>query len=156
MYGQLERLAIAHSSNGFRVLCFPCNQFLGQEPWSEPEIKAFVTEKFPKLNAVLFSKVDINGDDTHPVYQFLKGALPGDITWNFGSKFLIGRDGIPAQRFDAKQSWDEIEEGIKLELEKEVSSHNEVDQDVVTPLSEQKSNDSAPDMSPAPDGNHEE
>jgi len=92
---------------------------MGQEPWPEPEIKQFVTESWPQLNAVLFSKINVNGKETHPVYTFLKKALPGDINWNFASKFIIGRDGIPVQRFDSKQSWDDIEQCIKSELDKE-------------------------------------
>ena len=100
---------------------------MGQEPWPEPEIKEFVTTKWPNLNAELFSKIEVNGKDTHPVYQFLKGALPGDISWNFASKFVIGRDGIPVQRFDSSQSWQDIEQCIKRELDKEyeVGAQNE-------------------------------
>lgn len=96
---------------------FPCNQFGGQEPKDEPAIKQFVTSKF-NVQFPMFSKIDVNGDNTHPVYQFLKGeqgAFPGDITWNFASKFLVDRNGIPVKRYE-RQDWSEIEEDIESYL----------------------------------------
>lgn len=117
-YDQMRDFSVRYSPKGFRVLCFPCNEFMGQEPWKEAEIKRWVTSKWPKLNPVLFSKVNVNGDAQHEVFTFLKKCFPGDINWNFASKFVIGRDGIPAQRFDKKQSWQEIEKCIVAELAK--------------------------------------
>ena len=125
----MEQLSITYSPRGFRVLCFPCNQFMDQEPWPEPQIKEFITENWPNLNAAMFSKIEVNGKDTHPVYNFLKEALPGDITWNFASKFVIGRDGIPVQRFDSAQRWKEIEECIKMELDKEYQVDEDQDEE---------------------------
>jgi len=85
------------------VLAFPCNQFGAQEPLSESEIKKFALSKgatFP-----LFSKVDVNGPNTHPVYKYLKGSYAEkhakpmeDITWNF-AKFLISRDGYVVDKY---------------------------------------------------------
>jgi len=92
------------------VLAFPCNQFGGQEPWPEAEIKKFV-EQF-KVEFPMFSKADVNGDNTSNVYKFLKGVFPGDITWNFASKFLVNHAGIPIRRFDKSDSTEMIEEAL--------------------------------------------
>jgi len=92
------------------VLGFPCNQFMGQDPKTDQEIKAFVADlgvTFP-----MFSKIEVNGPKTHAVYTFLKKCYPGDITWNFASKFLVSRAGIPVQRFE-KESWEEVEDMIQ-------------------------------------------
>eukprot|EP01083_Nonionella_stella_P087300 242798_1 len=109
----MQNLAVKYGDKGYQTFCFPSNQFGGQEPWDHPHIKEFITSNWPHLNAVLFQKIDVNGDNTDPVYVFLKNAFPGDISWNFASKFLIGRDGVPKARFDSSQSWDEIEKEIQ-------------------------------------------
>ena len=77
-----------------------------------------MTSNWPNLDVELFEKIDVNGDNTHPVYLYLKQVFPGDIQWNFASKFVIGRDGIPSERFDSSQSWKDIEQKIKEELDK--------------------------------------
>lgn len=112
----MQELAVQYESKGLQILCFPCNQFLSQEPWKEPEIKKWVDEKWPKLNPVLFTKIDVNGDNTHKVYKFLKSCFPGDINWNFATKFVIGADGIPVQRYDKNQKWEDIEKCIQQQL----------------------------------------
>jgi len=107
-----ERL---HES-GLEILAFPCNQFGGQEPWAEPKIKEFVSQypvKFP-----MFSKIDVNGENTHPVYEFLKKCLPGDITWNFESKFIVDRNGVAIKRF-SKDDFKTIEAFIGNTLKQE-------------------------------------
>lgn len=109
----MQRLFAKYGEQGFMVQAFPCNQFGGQEPKSEPEIKAFAQGKFG-AEFWMSSKLDVNGDDTHPVYEFLKGpegCFPGDITWNFASKFLIDHRGVPMYRFE-KESWEDIEAAI--------------------------------------------
>jgi len=86
---------------------------MNQDPKSNKEIKEFVGKMgvtFP-----MFSKIDVNGSNEHPVYTFLKKCFPGDITWNFSSKFLISRDGIPFRRFE-KESTKETEEFIAQTL----------------------------------------
>jgi len=93
------------------VLAFPCNQFGGQEPWPEAEIKKFV-EQF-KVEFPMFSKSDVNGANTSAVYKLLKGAFPGDITWNFASKFIVNHQGIPIRRFDKSDSNEMVEEAIQ-------------------------------------------
>jgi len=89
-----------YRSKGFEVLAFPCNQFGGQEPGSNSEVKAFASKygaKFP-----LFAKIDVNGGGTHPFYKYLKdtkGSFPSsDIKWNFG-KFLVDKDGNCVKRY---------------------------------------------------------
>jgi len=115
----MEQLAVKYADRGFQILCFPSNQFGGQEPWDHPKIQRFVDDGWPNLNAQLFEKIDVNGEGTHPVYAYLKGVYPGDIGWNFASKFVIARDGVPCARFDSSQSWEDIEARIVQELEKE-------------------------------------
>jgi len=116
-YTKLEQLSQKYSDKGLRILCFPSNQFLSQEPWTEAEIKEWVMGKWPNLKVNMFSKIDVNGESTHPVYVWLKKALPGDIIWNFSSKFLIGANGTPIARFEKNQPWSEIEVRIKEALE---------------------------------------
>jgi len=83
------------------VLGFPCDQFGNQEPGSEDEIGAFCEKNFG-VTFPLFSKVDVNGDDAHPVFQWLRaqkgGLLGSKIKWNF-TKFLVGKDGQVIDRF---------------------------------------------------------
>jgi len=86
---------------GFRVLAFPCNQFGGQEPWSNAEIKQYVKENFG-TTFDLFSKIEVNGENAHPLFKYLKhkkGGLFGSfIKWNF-AKFLIDRNGQVVKRY---------------------------------------------------------
>jgi glutathione peroxidase len=101
-YTALEELYRGMKDRGFAVLGFPCNQFAGQEPGTEAEIKDFCSTKFD-VSFPLFSKLDVNGKARHPLYAWLteqatKPDGPGDIKWNFG-KFLVGRDGEVIARF---------------------------------------------------------
>jgi glutathione peroxidase len=96
---------------GFEVLGFPCNQFGAQEPGTEDEIGAFC-EKNYGVSFPMFAKVDVNGDDAHPLWKHLKGEAPGvlgteGIKWNF-TKFLIGRDGKVAHRYAPTTKPEEI------------------------------------------------
>ncbi len=59
---------------------------MNQEPWEESEIEAWVKGKWPKLNANLFMKSDVNGKNTNPIYTWLKTCFPGDVSWNFATK----------------------------------------------------------------------
>lgn len=85
---------------GLRILAFPCNQFGGQEPGTNAEIKQFAVGRGAKYD--LFAKVDVNGDDAHPLWQYLKqrqgGTLVDAIKWNF-TKFLVDRNGQPVGRY---------------------------------------------------------
>ena len=101
-YDGLESLWREYGSRGFEVLAFPCNQFGGQEPGSADEIESFCKVNFG-LSFPLFAKIDVNGDDATPLYQWLKSEAPGvvgtkAIKWNF-TKFLIGRDSKVVRRY---------------------------------------------------------
>ena len=100
-YEGLERLQETYGTRGFTVLGFPCNQFLGQEPGTAEEIAEFCSVTYG-VSFPLFEKIEVNGDDRHPLYAELtevadaEGAA-GDIQWNF-EKFLVSPDGT-IQRF---------------------------------------------------------
>jgi len=102
-YTGLQALAEKYKDKGVVVLGFPCNQFNGQEPGTNEEIKAFCSSKF-NVTFPLFDKIEVNGEKRHPLYVKLAGKdspFPGDIKWNF-NKFLIGKDGKILNRFDSK------------------------------------------------------
>ena len=104
-YAGLETIFEKYRAQGFAVLGFPCNQFGGQESGSNETIKTFCSTKF-HVQFPLFDKIEVNGDNRHPLYTFLAGPnslFPGKISWNF-NKFLIGRDGKIIMRFDSKVS----------------------------------------------------
>jgi glutathione peroxidase len=101
-YEALQTLYAKHGAQGFSVLAFPCNQFGAQEPEGEAGIGEFCATVFG-ATFPLFAKIDVNGADAHPLYNYLKQQRPGllgtqRIKWNF-TKFLIGRDGKVAARY---------------------------------------------------------
>ena len=100
-YQGLQKLQDQYADRGFAVLGFPCDQFGGQEPGEDAEIAGFCERNFG-VTFPLFSKVDVNGDQAHPVFRWLrsqKGGLLGNkIKWNF-TKFLVGRDGTVIERY---------------------------------------------------------
>lgn len=109
-YAGLEALHEKYKDKGFAVLGFPCNQFGGQEPGTDEEIKQFCSSKY-QVTFPLFDKIEVNGPNRHPLYVALAGGgspFPGDIKWNF-NKFLIGRDGKILKRFDSKVKPDSAE-----------------------------------------------
>ncbi|KAI5556123.1 hypothetical protein POPTR_018G017500v4 [Populus trichocarpa] len=93
-YSELTHLYEKYKTEGFEILAFPCNQFGGQEPGSNPEIKQFACARY-KAEFPIFDKVGVNGPSTAPVYQFLKssagGFLGGLIKWNL-EKFLVDKN----------------------------------------------------------------
>lgn len=105
-YTWLSAVYKKYKDQGLEVIAFPCNQFGGQEPWDEPKIKEFVQRFDVKFR--MFSKIDVKGPNAHPVYQFLTSCYPGEITWNFASKFVVDHHGIPSRRFE-KEKTDEME-----------------------------------------------
>ncbi len=118
-YKGLEKLYEKYRDQGFEILGFPCNQFGSQEPGNETEIKTFCATNYG-VKFSLFSKIEVNGGKTHPLYQFLKKALPGegansDIGWNF-AKFLIDKNGHPLRRFDSGIEPEGVEEDVKNAL----------------------------------------
>lgn len=114
-YTELSHLYEKYKTQGFEILAFPCNQFGGQEPGSNTEIKNFACTRF-KAEYPIFDKVDVNGPNTAPVYQFLKssaGGLFGDLVkWNF-EKFLVDKNGKVAERYPPTTSPLQIEKDIK-------------------------------------------
>jgi glutathione peroxidase len=107
-YAQLESLYQAHKGAGLVVLGFPCNQFGGQEPGSNEEIKAFCSREY-HVTFPMFDKLDVNGEHRHPLYAALVGEgapFPGNIEWNF-AKILVGRDGKILARFPARMKPDD-------------------------------------------------
>ncbi len=101
-YEGLERLQETYGDRGFTVLGFPCNQFAGQEPGSSEEIASFCSTTYG-VTFPMFEKVEVNGDNRHPIYDQLT-AVPdaegeaGDIQWNF-EKFLVSPTGEVVNRF---------------------------------------------------------
>jgi len=97
----LESLYEKYVDEGLVVLGFPCNQFAGQEPGTAEEIGAFCQKNYG-VSFPMFDKIEVNGDNTHPLYRWLrteKGGMLGDaIKWNF-TKFLVGRDGQVVKRY---------------------------------------------------------
>lgn len=118
-YKALEATYQKYQGKGLVILGFPCNQFGGQEPGSNVEIKTFCSSKY-SVTFPLFDKLDVNGAGRHPLYTLLAGKespFPGDIKWNFG-KFLIGRDGKILKRFEPRTAPDakEVVEAIEAAL----------------------------------------
>ena len=141
-YEQLENLQKTWHQQGFSVLGFPCNQFLGQEPGENEEIKEFCTANYG-VSFQMFEKIEVNGEEAAPLYQYLKKAAPfkgfdndktgqrlaeilkknspefleGDeIKWNF-TKFLISRDGKKIVRFESSVDPKSMENDIRAFLE---------------------------------------
>jgi len=101
-YKGLEALYQKLHGKGLEILGFPCNQFGAQEPGSAEEIESFCEVNYG-VTFPLFAKIDVNGDDAAPLYQFLKKAKPGllgseAIKWNF-TKFLVDRSGNVVERY---------------------------------------------------------
>ncbi|MCO5558954.1 hypothetical protein L7F22_012545 [Adiantum nelumboides] len=119
-YNGLAELYSKLKDQGFEILAFPCNQFGGQEPGTNQEIKEFACSRF-KAEYPIFDKVDVNGEKTAPLYKFLKsskstgllGSLLGDnIKWNF-EKFLVDKRGHIVQRYEPITSPSKIEKDIE-------------------------------------------
>ncbi|MCX7166303.1 MAG: glutathione peroxidase [Rhodocyclales bacterium] len=101
-YAGLEALWQKYGERGLTVLGFPCNQFGAQEPGDEAAIGEFCSLTYD-VSFPMFAKVDVNGDDTHPIFAFLKAGAPGvlgteGIKWNF-TKFLVDREGKVVGRY---------------------------------------------------------
>ena len=101
-YKGLEALWRQYKDQGLVILGFPCDQFGHQEPGDENEIKNFCSLTY-EVSFPMFAKIEVNGANAHPLYQYLKSAAPGllgseGIKWNF-TKFLIGKDGQVIERY---------------------------------------------------------
>ena len=114
-YTGLEALQRDYADRGLQVLGFPCNQFGGQEPGTADEIAEFCSVNYD-VTFPLFSKIDVNGPDADPLYEYLRAETGGaDIAWNFG-KFLIGRDGSVVKRFEPQTTPEEIRADVEAAL----------------------------------------
>jgi len=101
-YAALEALYRKHKAAGLVVVGFPCNDFGGQEPGTEPQIRKFCSDRF-QVTFPLAAKVSIKGKAPHPLFAALTGkaaGLPGAVSWNF-NKFLVDKDGKLLARFDS-------------------------------------------------------
>ncbi|MFA7082516.1 MAG: glutathione peroxidase [Bacteroidales bacterium] len=137
-YEGLEELNKKYADKGLVILGFPCNQFLGQEPGKDQEIKEFCTKNYG-VDFQMFSKIDVNGDKAAPLYNYLKAKAPfegfknedvgnqlmgllkkyqpayaegNEIKWNF-TKFLVSKDGSKIIRYESPTEPQEMEEQIQ-------------------------------------------
>jgi glutathione peroxidase len=111
-YAGLEALYRRYRHRGLAVLGFPCNQFGHQEPGTEQDIQEFCSRAYD-VTFPMFSKIDVNGPNEHPLYALLKHAAPGllgttSVKWNF-TKFLVGRDGAVLTRYAPRDTPEAIE-----------------------------------------------
>lgn len=114
-YEGLQKLYSKYAQDGLEILGFPCNQFKGQESGTNEEIQFFCTEKYD-VSFNVFNKIDVNGQDADPFYEFLKNERPGimgtkNIKWNF-SKFLVNKDGEVVKRYGPTTKPEAIEADI--------------------------------------------
>ncbi len=129
-YAGLEKLHRDYAARGLQVLGFPCNQFGDQEPGTDEEIQQFCSVNYD-VTFPVFAKIDVNGPDAAPLYQYLRAAAPGDfgpangrlyeilkerrpealdsdeVKWNF-TKFLVGRDGAVLRRYESRDTPENI------------------------------------------------
>jgi len=119
-YKGLQDLYAKYREHGFEVLGFPCDQFGHQEPGDNAEIKSFCEMNYG-VEFPLFSKIEVNGANTHPVFEYLrskKGGLLGDtIKWNF-TKFLVAKNGQVVDRYAPTTPPERIAADIERELGK--------------------------------------
>jgi glutathione peroxidase len=115
----LEKLYGKYKDQGLVILGFPCNQFGQQDPGSNDEIQEFCQINYG-VSFPMHAKIDVNGDNTHPLFQHLKSEAPGvlgsqKIKWNF-TKFLVGKDGEVLERFAPATKPEKLEEAIEKAL----------------------------------------
>ena len=115
-YAGLEALYRRYRDRGFEVLGFPCNQFGRQEPGTELEIGTFCERNYG-VSFPMFAKIEVNGPEAHPLYQFLKKQRRGllgteRIKWNF-TKFLVDRQGRVVRRYGSSTKPEEIAQEIE-------------------------------------------
>lgn len=121
-YESLQKLYEQYNTQGLVIIGFPCNQFGKQEPENEDKIQEFCQLNYG-VSFPMMQKIDVNGENTHPVYQFLKtqkngkGILTNDIKWNF-TKFLINKNGEVVERFAPTTKPEEITQHIETLLQK--------------------------------------
>jgi glutathione peroxidase len=115
-YQGLQALYDKYASQGLEILGFPCNQFGQQEPGSASEIQSFCETRFG-VKFPLFEKVDVNGNNAHPLFQYLTKAAPGlfgteTVKWNF-TKFLVDRNGKVVERYASMAKPEDLDKAIQ-------------------------------------------
>ena len=115
-YAGLEALWQKYRDRGLVVLGFPCNQFGGQEPGDEAAIGEFCSLTY-EVDFPMFAKINVNGDDTHPIFAFLKAGARGilgteSIKWNF-TKFLVDREGKVVARYASAHKPEDMADDIE-------------------------------------------
>lgn len=119
-YKGLHDLYAKYKKQGFEVLGFPCDQFGHQEPGDDAEIKSFCETNYG-VEFPMFAKIEVNGANTHPVFEYLKskkgGLFGGTIKWNF-TKFLVAKDGKVVDRYAPATTPERIAADIERELGK--------------------------------------
>jgi glutathione peroxidase len=117
-YEGLQKLYEKYQDKGLAILGFPCNQFANQEPGDNKSIAEGCLVNYG-VTFPMFSKVDVNGKNAHPIFKYLKDQLPGtigkSIKWNF-TKFLIDKDGNPVKRFAPTTKPEDMEDFIEKML----------------------------------------
>jgi glutathione peroxidase len=131
-YEGLQAIYDKYKDRGFVILGFPANNFNGQEPGTNEEIKEFCTLKY-KVTFPMFAKISVAGEDQHPLYQYLTGArtnpeFAGEITWNF-NKFLANEKGEIIARFSSKETPDskEVTKAIEKALDEKEKAAGKAD-----------------------------
>jgi glutathione peroxidase len=121
-YEGLQKLYLKYKDQGFVILGFPANNFGGQEPGSDEEIKTFCSAKY-SVTFPIFSKISVKGEDIHPLYKLLTSKetdpeFGGDIKWNF-SKFLLDKNGKVIARFEpaVKPESDQVNQAVEKALQ---------------------------------------
>ena len=120
-YAGLEKLHEERAEQGLRVLGFPCNQFGQQEPGGSDDIAQFCQKNYG-VSFAMHEKIDVNGANTHPLFEQLKKGAPGmmgskAVKWNF-TKFLVARDGTILKRYGSRTAPSAIADDIDAELAK--------------------------------------
>lgn len=118
-YKGLQALYEQYKEEGLTVLGFPCNQFMGQEPGTDEEIVSFCELNYG-VTFPMFAKIDVNGENAHPLYRYLGEQAPGllgsrAIKWNF-TKFLIDRNGTVLERYAPQISPEDLKGDIEKAL----------------------------------------
>ncbi len=118
-FGGLEKLHQAYGARGLVVLGFPCNQFGSQDPGSNDEIASFCQLNYG-VSFPMMGKIDVNGEQAHPIYQWLTAEAPGllgskAVKWNF-TKFLVGKDGRVIKRYAPQDAPEKLASDIEAAL----------------------------------------